>query len=312
MIELKAVPDDFIVKEVIDLKIGKGIYSYYTLKKRDYTTMSAVSLVAKKLGVKVKDIGFAGNKDRKAVTEQAISILNGPQRDFGFKDISLKFIGRGSERINLGANEGNSFELVVRNVDKQPEKKEFIINYFDEQRFSDDNVELGKMIVKGDFKKACDLLEKEKEVADYLKISQNDYVGALKKINKKLLRLFVHAYQSFIWNATISEYLKKHKASKIKIPIAGFGTELEGEVGEIIKMILVKEKINLRDFVIKPLPELSSEGTERDLIAEIKNLKIGSLEADELNKGKKKIKISFFLQKGSYATLVVKQLFQAP
>jgi tRNA pseudouridine13 synthase len=309
--QIKAVPEDFIVKEVIDLKTNSGDYSYYTLKKRNYTTIKAVSFIAEKLGINVKNIGFAGMKDKNAVTEQAVSIFRGPKKDFKFNDIELKFIGIGKERINLGENKGNYFEIVVRNIEKAPKTKKFIINCFDEQRFSKNNAEIGKAIVKGDFKDACDLLENEKEAADHLKTNPGDYVGALRKINKRILRLFIHAYQAYIWNKAAEEYLKKNKASKIKIPIVGFGAELEGEIGEIINKILKDEKISQRDFIIRQIPEISSEGNERDLIAEISGLEIGKLEADELNKGKKKVKLKFFLQKGSYATAVIKQLFQA-
>ena len=69
------------------------------------------------------------------------------------------------------------------------------------------------------------------------------------------------------------------------------------------------EQIEFNDFVIRAIPDLSSEGSERELYAEVKDMKIGELEKDELNKGKKKVKISFSLDKGSYATEVVKALF---
>jgi tRNA(Glu) U13 pseudouridine synthase TruD len=61
--------------------------------------------------------------------------------------------------------------------------------------------------------------------------------------------------------------------------------------------------------VIKEFPELSSEGTERDVFAEAQKLSIGELEGDELNPGRKKVKLSFVLQPGSYATEFVRQLF---
>ncbi len=309
--QIKAIPEDFVVKEVIDLKTNSGDYSFYTLKKRNYTTIKAVSFIAEKLNVNVKNIGFAGMKDKNAVTEQAVSIFGGPKKDFKFNDIELKFLGNGSERINLGDNKGNYFEIVVRNIEKVPKIKKFIINYFDEQRFSTNNAEIGKALIKGDFKNACDLLKNEEEIADCLKTKPGDYVGALRNINKRILHLFIHAYQSYIWNKTVEEYLKKKKSDKIKIPIVGFGTELGGKIGEIINKILKEEKINPRDFIIRQIPAISSEGNERDLIAEISELEIGKLEADELNSGKKKIKLKFFLRKGSYATAVVKQLFQA-
>ena len=97
-----------------------------------------------------------------------------------------------------------------------------------------------------------------------------------------------------------------------KIPIAGFGTEFkdyDAIIEKIINKIMDDEGLCLRDFIIRRIPELSSEGGIREMYAEAKNLKIGKLEDDELNKGKKKIKISFILDKGCYATEFIKQLF---
>jgi tRNA(Glu) U13 pseudouridine synthase TruD len=76
-----------------------------------------------------------------------------------------------------------------------------------------------------------------------------------------------------------------------------------------LEKIMEKENINFQDFVIRAIPDLSSAGTERKLYVEIKDLKIGELENDELNIGMKKIKVSFSLGKGSYATEVIKAMF---
>src|SRR3989338_10267783 len=93
MYKLKQVPEDFIVKEVSTIKIeDNGKYSYFILKKKNYNTLNAIQAVANKLGINIKNIGFAGNKDKNAVTEQAISICNGNEgmEKIKLKDISLK------------------------------------------------------------------------------------------------------------------------------------------------------------------------------------------------------------------------------
>jgi tRNA(Glu) U13 pseudouridine synthase TruD len=64
-----------------------------------------------------------------------------------------------------------------------------------------------------------------------------------------------------------------------------------------------------RDFIIKPFPELSMEGDMREGFVDIGKLRFGEVEDDELIEGKK-VTISFVLPKGSYATMVVKKLFQ--
>ena len=142
----------------------------------------------------------------------------------------------------------------------------------------------------------------KKKIEEHLEKSPKDFVGAVRLVEKKLLMLFVHAYQSYIWNECVKE-LKSEK----KVPIVGFGTEVKSEV---IKKILVREKVTPRDFIIKQIPEISAEGVERDVYVSVKGFKILEKGDDELNKGKKKVKIAFSLPKGSYGTMVVKSLLE--
>ena len=58
------------------------------------------------------------------------------------------------------------------------------------------------------------------------------------------------------------------------------------------------------------MPELTSEGTFRDLFFELKDLKILEIGNDELNKNKQKIKINFTLPKSCYATTALEFIFQ--
>jgi len=304
---IKSAPEDFYVKEIIELKTqGKGSYAYYLLKKTGLSTIQAVDVLSKKLNIQKKFINFAGTKDKVAVTEQAISIKNGAKKDYDFDIIKLTFIGYSGEPINLGTNSGNYFEIVLREVEKIPKAKDWMINYFDDQRFSDKNIDVGRAVIKRDFKKAAELLK------DEIKIEGNDFVGALRQVDKKIAKFYLNAYQSYLWNKAVSLlFNSKNKISysmgKLSVPdkkpkqssfpIIGFGTD-ENKV----KDILEEEKITTRDFVIKQIPELSSEGTEREVVVEINDLKIEDL-------GSKTIKLSFSLPKGSYATMFVKELF---
>ena len=305
---LKQTPEDFIVKEIINVKTeDKGIYSYFVLKKKDYNTVEAIEKIANKLNIPSKFIGFAGNKDKRAVTEQVISIKTTKKiNDLRLDDIDLEYIGKGNEPVSLGSHEGNQFVITIRNlasretdkIKKISKNKLLVPNYFGEQRFSKNNIEIGRSMIKKDFKKASELAG--------LKVNNNDYVGGLRKINKKVLTLYLHAYQSYLFNDTINQYLKINKnkpVKNIKIPIIGFGTETSNnQLGKIINGILKQEKISLRDFIIRQMPELSLEGAERDLFAEVKDFKIIKL-------GKGKATISFYLPKGSYATVVIEKLF---
>ena len=138
--------------------------------------------------------------------------------------------------------------------------------------------------------------------------NKNDFVGALRAVNKKLLKLYVHAYQSFLWNETVERYIKKNGLKDVKIPIIGFGTEIKDkEIENIMKM----EELASRDFIIRELPEISVEGKERDMIVKPENFKVNSKGKDELNKSKSKVVLSFKLPKACYATVVIEWLFNS-
>jgi tRNA pseudouridine13 synthase len=72
---------------------------------------------------------------------------------------------------------------------------------------------------------------------------------------------------------------------------------------------LKREGVTTRDFDIKEFPELSSEGTTRDIYAEASAFTMSALHNDELNAGRKKVTLTFTLPPGSYATEFVRQLF---
>ncbi len=301
MYKIKQLPEDFLVREMMRLEFEQnGRYSYYLLKKKGLNTIDAVDRIAKKFKVSPRYINFAGTKDRSAVTEQHISISRGPGKDLEIEGISLKFLGKGSQRLNLGTLDGNEFEIIIRNIDKRPEPIRRMRNLFDDQRFGNkkNNHIIGKAIVMKDFRKACDLIDEDK-VKGHVVMHPNDCIGALKTLPKKILLLYIHSYQSYLWN----EMAKDSKEEKL--PLIGFSTEGSEEVDSILE----KEGITRRDFIIRQIPELSAEGGEREVFAEVNGLELGRLEDDELNPGKKKVRISFRLGKGSYATQAIKQMF---
>jgi len=309
MYKIKERPEDFIVKEISDVELkDRGEYTYFLLKKRNYNTLDAIERIARAINVGVSRLGFAGNKDKMAITEQLVSVSGVKKENLEklrLKDIEIKVCGYSDEYNFLGNLQGNEFVIIVRELgggeikkfEEKIENEVLMPNYFGEQRFSEQNVDIGRAIIKRNFEEASKLLN--------LDIVDNDYIGAMRKINKKILRLYVHSYQSYIFNETIKEYLKLGTKENEKIPIVGFGTELEkynAEIRRIIEGILSIENLDLRDFITLKMPELSEEGIERDLFVEIRDLEV-------LEKGGNWVKVKFFLKKGSYATEAIDFLF---
>jgi len=326
MYTLKQIPEDFVVKEISNVQIeNNGRFLYFKLKKTNRNTLDVVKQIAKQLKIKEKLIGFAGSKDKHAVTEQIISLFKVNKEkvlDVKIDNVELEFLGYGNKPISLGDLTGNYFEIIVRNLeDYSVNKTNFVENYFDEQRFSKNNAKIGKFMIKKEFSEALKLIDNQK-CNEHLQSKPNDFIGALKKIPKRLLRMYINAYQSYLWNETVGEYLRKNsnkeiayslgkfvfveEKSDLDIPLVGFNEDIINN--EIINKLMEKEKITFSDFIIRQIPELSLEGELRKVFVEIKDLNVGKEEKDDLNDGKKKIKLTFSLLKGSYATMVVRKL----
>jgi len=335
MYEIKQKPEDFVVTEIMDLKSGNGRYAYYLMKKKGINTVSALEVLSNRFGIPLKQFGFAGNKDKNAVTEQYISILRGGKsyENAEFDNISLKYLKNGNEPISLGDNKGNKFEIVIRNLDSNEinKIKKFgntpvaVPNYFGQQRFGKNNHLIGKNIVKNDFKESVKLLienEQDGNIKQHLQSNPNDFVGGIKKIPLKTRKIFVHAYQSLLFNKILYLFLKSvdndynhNEFKNIEIPLIGFGFDIKNvkdeKLKEIIEKIISDENINPRDFIIRQIPELSSEGISRKAYFEIKNFKTIYERNDELNPGMNMIKISFELEKGCFATTALDFIFNS-
>ena len=163
MYKIKEKPEDFVVKEILNLnKKKKGKYSYFLLKKKNWNTLDLVKKLSKKLN---RDVKYAGLKDKQAVTEQYVSVEGVKEIKFNIKDVSIRKVGEGDEPIILGGLDGNKFEIVVRNLDSKKNLKiNKIENYFDKQRFSEKNVEVGLALLKRNYSKLIKLLNlKNKE-----------------------------------------------------------------------------------------------------------------------------------------------------
>ena len=312
---LKQVPEDFVVDEVPSIVFsGKGKFCVCLLKKRNRNTEDAVFIVAKSLSIPRGFISYAGTKDKKAVTSQFVSVKCSLSKIKGFshEDISLEFVDFHDEPISLGVLKGNKFRIVVRGLSgNEALKKKDFVNFFDSQRFSSNNVVIGKALVKKDYKEAVNLLLQDTSwgslIEAHLKKSSNDFVGALRVLPKKILSLYVHAYQSLLWNEVVKILLERGSLPSV-VPIPGF-SGVEGSTKEVWESVLSRESVVFQDFLNKDIPYLCVEGALRSSYCDVKDFVISNFLDDELNHGKKKVVLSFFLGKGEYATNVVKQLF---
>lgn len=291
-VEIKRTANDFYVEEIPELELDdKGDYSYYWLTKEEMNTLDVINRLSDKLN---KRVNYAGLKDKKAVTKQVISVKNGPKA-LNLEGVKIEYIGKGKDPVFIGNLKGNKFKINVY-TEKEPKIMDEYINYFGEQRFSKNNDEIGLALLKRDFKKACELIGNDYNgtVSEHISMNKNDYVGALRKLNKRILNLFVHAYQSKIWNETAKKY-DELNIDTDEIKIVGFGYS-----DDISSEIMSKDKINERNFIIKEIKEISGEGGKRKFKIKVKV---------DIEKIKEGYKLKFELPKGSYATSLIDQIF---
>ena len=339
--KLKYKNSDFCVDEIYDLKSIRNkkdeknksnFYYLFLLLKKDYTTQRAIEKVSKVFRKNIKDIHYCGMKDKVAITKQLISIKN-CKRDlieknieyFNLKneDLKLKYISQINSRLNLGDNIGNKFKMTIRDLDdklikkfeknfKNFEKKGFLLlNFFESQRFGrkENNHIIGKLILKNEMKKAVDLILEDFEdlkILKHLEKSPKDFVGAFKSLSKKIQTIYIHSYQSYIFN----EVLKKiNFRAQNEICLLNFNSKNNERIENIINEILKKDRILREDFLLKHIPTLKNEKNSFRKIFSIPKEMSYKIFYDEIFKNNKKIVLRFSLEKGEYATNIVTQLF---
>lgn len=118
---LKASPEDFLVEELpAYLPSGAGPHLYLKVEKRDRTTRDVVRDLARALGVPERDAGYAGLKDRAAVTTQWLSFPVARDPDpasLAGPGLRVLAASRHQNKLRPGHARGNAFTVVVRDGD---------------------------------------------------------------------------------------------------------------------------------------------------------------------------------------------------
>jgi len=337
MVRVKERPEDFFVRELKKLRFTRrGRYAYFLLRKRNMTTLDALRRVADVLGVDVEKIGCAGFKDRKALTEQYISVegVKNP-RSFEEENLSLTFLGFGEEPVRTGELEGNYFELTIRGVragaSRLEERLAFVRrfgfeNYFGEQRF-------------GSVKHAEDF------VLRYL--IRGDYEGALREYltsmgDRKLRRMLLENWGR--WREFLRLMPQKSEAERGAVEVLLRGGSFRDAFLSLPRSVRLMFSFAyqsylwnryLNTFIVRyfrycSVPFLrgrlsfTTEMNEK-IFEEIRDLEIPFLGIEFepanrkfpenlklLEKGRGYVKLSFTLPAGSYATVLLRKILCSP
>lgn len=121
---IRRSPDDFVVDELPAYEAcGEGEHLFVRIRKRGTTTLDALSALCRALDVDVRSAGFAGMKDRHAVTTQTLSLpfpLARPiddARRLALPGIDVLEVARHRNKLKPGHLVGNRFRIVLREID---------------------------------------------------------------------------------------------------------------------------------------------------------------------------------------------------
>ncbi len=147
---LRRQPEDFRVEEILGYDAdGQGEHTLLWVEKRGANTDWVARELARFAGVPQVAVGYAGMKDRHAVTRQTFSVQLAGKPDpdwslFPHAEVKVLAATRHSRKLKRGALRGNRFVLVLREVkgDRvradevlQEIRRRGVPNYFGEQRF---------------------------------------------------------------------------------------------------------------------------------------------------------------------------------
>ena len=163
---LRSSPEDFVVEEILGYDAdGAGEHALLWVEKRGANTDWVARELAKFAGVSQVAVGYAGMKDRHAVTRQTFSVQLAGKPDpdwsvFPHAEVKVLAATRHSRKLKRGALRGNRFVLVLREAQGDREAAERVLaqiaargvpNYYGEQRFGREggNVEQARAMFAG-------------------------------------------------------------------------------------------------------------------------------------------------------------------
>ena len=166
---IKVLPEDFSVRELIDLPMLKeGQYALYRVRKRGIDGILLQKRIAQALGVSPSKVILPALKDSRAIALQYFSVgpLRKPPRAVSGAGFEAELVGFSARHLSPRDLRGNRFRITVRDLPREGlrslkeawEKlsRRGFPNYFDLQRFGSWSPEggfPGKALIKGEWEK---------------------------------------------------------------------------------------------------------------------------------------------------------------
>ncbi|MGB1239804.1 MAG: tRNA pseudouridine(13) synthase TruD [Pseudomonadales bacterium] len=317
---IRSCDEDFKVFEIpAFIPDGEGEHWFIKIRKRGENTDWVAKELQRYCDVTSRDIGYAGKKDRHAITEQWFSVCIPGTREidwqgFNRETIEVLEVTKHTRKLRTGALAGNRFELRLREVsdDALFTQRLSLIergvpNYFGEQRFGHHGANLSRGI---------SLLQ-----------------GAFKEKNRTKKGLYISAVRSWFFNHVLSARIAQDKWQQIMsgdvMMLEGSKSHFSADETENLTSRLMQADIHLsgplcgrgrspltgdalqwEQQLLEPHAALLERLDYAGLSCERRALRLIPKGLSAQNEGGGCWRVSFELPPGTFATSVLRELCQ--
>ncbi|XP_042848065.1 pseudouridylate synthase 7 homolog-like protein isoform X2 [Panthera tigris] len=260
-------------RSLFEYQDRKVIYTAFTLRKENLEMFEAVGFLAMKLGVIPSDFSYAGLKDKKAVTYQAMVVrkvtperLKNIEKEIEKKRMNVFNIRSIDDSLRLGQLKGNHFDIVIRNLKNQindsANLKDRILEAIENVKVEavklfltpedlDDPVNRAKKYflqtedAKGTLSLMPEFKVRERALLESLHrfgMTEEGCIQAWFSFPHSMRIFYVHAYSSKIWNEAVSYRLGTYGSRVVEGDLVCLGEDVDDEHFPNNKVHLVTEE----------------------------------------------------------------------
>ena len=340
-----------------------GNYAVYKLKKQGIDTNHSLSNIFKKHHLRLKSLGLkdaSAITEQFVFSEKKTKSIDSiSEKKYSIKRVG--FVKKPLSKKDMIGNQFKIRIINASNELKKFNEYKKILNFYGYQRFGSKRPVshlIGKALIQKDYEKAINFLlsytskydsaensklrEKLSDRSNFSKllpeipfqmdlertvinqmIQDENPKNALRALPLNIRRFFVQAYQSFLFNKTLSAaftdeeelflsqqgdvcYDKNGNLGKfsndpdqrLSIPFVGYAYYKKTRFNYQISKILESEEVSPKDFFLKEMQELSNEGGFRN----------SSIKCEDINANENTI--TFTLSRGSFATIVLREIMK--
>jgi tRNA pseudouridine13 synthase len=318
---LRTTDEDFRVTEYLSFNPSRsGEHVFLNIEKKGENTEYIARRLARFAGVRQRDIGYAGLKDRHAVATQWFSVwLPGkPDPDWaGFESDSVKILQavRHARKLQRGALIGNRFKLVIRewrgdkaetNERLEAIKVDGIANYFGPQRFGHEGRNVGQALAMFQGTKAG-----RDQRSLYLSAARSFLFNHIlaRRIERKNWNRAI-AGDVFVFDQSHSRFHSDQLDPEIAARVEAKAIHPTGALWGRGDVPVSAEALKIEQSVIEEYAEIAEGLVQAGADLDRRPLRVNVKELEWEFIGQSILELSFMLPAGSYATALVREIIE--